>query len=116
MIDGDTLAVRARIWLDQDVATIVRIDGIDAPELRGTCDAERARAVAARAALAWLIGDGPVTLTDVGHDKYGGRVRAEVATAAGADVAETLIAAGLVRRYAGGTRQPWCTAGGDPMP
>ena len=93
VIDGDTLAVRARIWLDQDVATVVRIDGIDAPELKGACAAERERAIAAQAALVRLIGDGQVALIDVRHDKYGGRVRATVATAAGVVLADALIAA-----------------------
>lgn len=116
VIDGDTLAVRARIWLDQDVTTLVRIDGIDTPELDAACAAERARGLAAQAALAWLVGADPVALSDVDYDKYGGRVRAKVTTAAGADVAETLIAAGLARAYAGGARQPWCAADGTPLP
>jgi hypothetical protein len=33
VIDGDTIEVRARIWLDLDLTTRVRLAGIDAPEL-----------------------------------------------------------------------------------
>ena len=51
IIDGDTLAVRARIWLDQTIEARVRLSGIDAPELRGRCAAERHAAVAARALI-----------------------------------------------------------------
>ena len=41
VLDGDTLVVRARIWLGQDVETRIRLDGIDAPELKGKCESER---------------------------------------------------------------------------
>ncbi len=74
VIDGDTLAVRARIWLGQDIAVHVRIDGIDAPELRGRCAAERAAAQAARMALSRRTLGQPVQLTGIRWDKYGGRV------------------------------------------
>ena len=37
VIDGDTLRVRARIWLGQDLAIYVRLAGVDAPEVRGSC-------------------------------------------------------------------------------
>jgi hypothetical protein len=37
VIDGDTIEVRARIWLGLDLTTRVRLSGIDAPELDGAC-------------------------------------------------------------------------------
>ena len=43
IVDGDTLAVRVAIWLEQDLNVLVRIRGIDAPELRGRCDDETDR-------------------------------------------------------------------------
>ena len=49
VIDGDTIEVRARIWLDLDLTTRVRLAGIDAPELNGACPEERRRAEEARA-------------------------------------------------------------------
>lgn len=114
VVDGDTLAVRARIWLDQQVEILVRLDGIDAPELRGACADERRRAGAARAGLERLVQDGDVSLLAVRHDKYGGRVRATVLDADGRDLAQALIAADLVRPYAGGARQSWCGGEGAP--
>ena len=48
VVDGDTVVVRARIWLGQEVEIHVRLAGIDAPELRGKCARERALAVRAR--------------------------------------------------------------------
>ncbi len=109
VVDGDTIVARARIWLGQEVETRVRLTGIDAPELRGRCAAERRAAERARALLVAAIGGGPVDLLDVGYDKYGGRVVARVRTADGRDLAETLQAAGLARRYDGGARRPWCS-------
>ena len=108
VIDGDTLRVRARIWLDQEVDTIVRLEGIDAPELDGSCGSERELAARARDRLAELIGDGVIALLQVRHDKYGGRVLATVTDARGRDVGAALVRAGLARAYQGGARVSWC--------
>lgn len=108
VIDGDTIEVKARIWIDQAVTTRVRLLGVDAPELNGTCAAERRLGRRARDAVADLIGAGAVTLTDIRYGKYAGRVLAHVATAAGVDVATALVARGLARAYDGGTRPGWC--------
>ena len=107
VIDGDTLEVRARIWLGIEVTTLLRLDGIDTPELRGKCPAERELASRARAFLAARIGAGPVLLSEVREDKFGGRVIAQAA-AGGEDLAAALIAAGLARAYLGGAREGWC--------
>ncbi len=110
VIDGDTIAVRARIWLGQDVETRVRVAGVDAPELRGACPRERALAVAARDFLVAAVGDAVVTLTDIRYDKFGGRVLARVENAEGENVSTLLVDAGLGRVYSGGKRAPWCAA------
>jgi endonuclease YncB( thermonuclease family) len=112
VVDGDTLVARARIWLGQTVETHVRLAGVDAPELRGKCAAEKARARAAREALLRLVGEGPVMLADIEIDKYGGRVLARVTTGAHDDVATALVEGGYVRAYAGGARSGWCGAEG----
>lgn len=106
-IDGDTLEVSARIWPDQTVRTAVRLDGIDAPELRGDCDGERALAREARDVLATMAGR-RVLLLRVRHDKYGGRVVARVLDEHGGDVGDRLIAAGVARPYNGERRGSWC--------
>src|SRR3954454_8376143 len=59
VIDGDTIEVRARIWLDLDLTTRVRLAGIDAPELNGGCAEERRLAGMAKLALAEELGSGP---------------------------------------------------------
>jgi endonuclease YncB( thermonuclease family) len=108
VLDGDTIAVRARIWLGQELATRVRLSGIDAPELHGKCERERRLAAAARAFLAQHLADRPVELRDVQFGKYAGRVVARVVTNKGEDVAAALLEAGLARPYDGGARRPWC--------
>ncbi|WP_245838114.1 thermonuclease family protein [Niveispirillum lacus] len=115
VVDGDTLAVRVTVWLDQEVTTRVRVDGIDTPESRSACAEEKRMAQEARQKLASLVatategkGNGTIRLHDVEHDKFGGRVRARVTLADGTDLAQAMINAGHARPYQGGKRQPWC--------
>jgi endonuclease YncB( thermonuclease family) len=117
VIDGDTLEVSAHIWLGQDVATRVRLAGIDAPELQGGCRHEREMAARARAhvlaRLAPAAGSpARVSLYDINLDKYGGRVLARVLTADGEDLGLSLLAAGLARPYAGRGRRSWYAGAG----
>ena len=107
VVDGDTLEVRAHIWLGQQVDTLVRITGIDAPELKAKCAAERAAARRARDALVERIGDRPVMLRDIRFEKYAGRVMSRVESG-GTDVGRALIGDGLVRSYGGKKREKWC--------
>jgi endonuclease YncB( thermonuclease family) len=108
VIDGDTLLVRALVWPGHSVRVSVRVRGIDAPEIRSRCDDERAAAQVAREALAEMVRDGPIVMSTISGDKYFGRVLADVATAGGEAVAQSLLAAGLVQPYRGGKRRPHC--------
>lgn len=109
VIDGDTLAVRVRVWLDQEIVTRVRLTGVDTPELRGKCDREREMAGNARQALIGLLAQKNIRLFDVRHDKYAGRVLARAVTADGVDISKFLIEKGMARPYAGNARQSWCS-------
>jgi endonuclease YncB( thermonuclease family) len=106
--DGDTLIVRARIWLGQVVSTKVRLAGVDAPELRGRCSREKLMARDARRFVERKLAGGGVTLRDIRFGKYAGRVLARVITAEGEDLGKALLAAGLARPYRGGRRGSWC--------
>lgn len=106
VVDGDTLRVAAEIWIDQRVTVLVRLRGVDAPELHARCEAERRGAEAARAWLADAAA-APLMLYDIAPDKYAGRVDARV-VAGDVDLAAGLLAAGLARPYGGGARAGWC--------
>ena len=114
VVDGDTLKVRARIWLGQELTTRVRLAGIDAPEARSDCPRERALAARARAFLSARLrpaGAGvpaQVQLHDIRNGKYAGRVLARVESAAGLDLGRALLDAGLAHAYDGRRRAPWC--------
>jgi endonuclease YncB( thermonuclease family) len=110
VFDGDTFEARVRIWPGTDVTTRVRLRGIDAPEMRGRCDDERDKAIAARDALTRILAEGGIGISHVGQDKYGGRVDADASTAQTPDVAGALLAAGHARAYGGGRREGWCVA------
>ncbi|MSO85871.1 MAG: nuclease [Rhodospirillales bacterium] len=113
VIDGDTIVVRARIWLGQDVETRVRLSGADAPEIKARCEEERRLAWAARDFVHDRVAFRRVSLRDIRYDKYGRRVLARVITPEGEDLAESLIAAGLARPYGGGARAGWCSDKGS---
>jgi len=108
VVDGDTLAVKAEIWLGQTVEIDVRLAGIDAPELKGKCPQEREGATRARDYLARLSEGGAVRLTNVRRDKFGGRVIANVSNDATPDFSAALRAQGLARTYDGAKRGGWC--------
>jgi len=66
------------------------------------------KAVAAREALTRILAEGAVGVANVGIDKYGGRVDADVSTSRTADVSAAMLSAGYARAYAGGRRAGWC--------
>ncbi|MEX6506093.1 thermonuclease family protein [Jiella sp. M17.18] len=106
--DGDTVEVEAFVWPMQTVHVAVRLKGIDAPEHRGKCPAEKHAADVATARLTALVGDGTVSLFDVSGGKYYGRVLARIGTADDKDLSKTLLKEGLVAPYSGGKRRNWC--------
>jgi micrococcal nuclease len=107
-VDGDTLTVKARIWLDLEMTVNIRIRGIDAPEIRGGCSREKILAAAATDRLFEVAGSGTINLSNIDKDKYFGRVVADVTTADGRSVAPLMLESGLVRTYAGRERRGWC--------
>jgi micrococcal nuclease len=106
VIDGDTIEVRVRIWLDLDLTTRVRLAGIDAPELNGGCAEERRLAGMAKLALTETLGSGPVWLADIRRDKYGGRVVAEVVLSDGRNASATMLSSGAAAAW--GSTPAWC--------
>ena len=111
-IDGDTFEARVHLSPGLDLNTRVRLRGIDAPELKAACPQELQMAEAASAALRSLLGEGEVTISNIGPDKYSGRVVADVSTRKTGNVSAALLAAGHARSYSGGHRNGWCTNAG----
>lgn len=108
VVDGDTIIVRARIWLGQEVETRLRLARVDAPEIHGKCPRERELARAARAFLVARLTGGRVTLRDIQYGKFAGRVVARLEGPGGEDLGQAMRAQGLARAYGGGRRQGWC--------
>jgi micrococcal nuclease len=100
VVDGDTLTVRARIWINQE---------LDAPELNGVCEIERMKAKAAREFLERRTENRLVVLHDISNDKYGGRVVARITTESGEDLGALLLDENLAAPYDGrGAKAKWC--------
>ena len=107
VIDGNTVELRIKAWLDLEVVTHVRLRDIDAPQLHGHGPGEREAAEKARDYLINLLGDAPVTLTLISLDKYGGRIDARMQLPTGEDASSSMLAAGhAVRSH--GSRAPRC--------
>lgn len=108
VLDGDTIAVRLHIWIGQHIETNVRLAGIDTPEIKGKCAAERSMAVQARQELETLLASNTVTLSNIRLEKYAGRVLADAVNGEGINLASHLKDKGLARAYGGKKRLGWC--------
>jgi endonuclease YncB( thermonuclease family) len=109
-IDGDTFLARVHPREGRDLVARVRLRGIDAPEMKASCQRELDKAEAATDALRGLLGQGGVTISNLGADKYG-RVLADVATRRTPSVSAAMLAGGYARSYNGGHRDGWCGRG-----
>ena len=111
VIDGDTVVVNADIWPGIVVHEIsVRVDGIDTPERRGKCDAEKQLAESAKLMMADLFAPGSaVDLRNVRDGKFAGRVLADVSSDLAGDWATSITRARLAVEYHGrGEKADWC--------
>jgi micrococcal nuclease len=113
-IDGDTIKVHMPGLPHELQPVKVRVLGIDTPESggRAKCARERELGAKASALTRFLINDARarrlvVTFSEIGWDKYGGRIDARVSID-GRSLGDTLISAGLARTYDGGKRAGWC--------
>ena len=112
VIDGDTLEVRAQIWVGQEVRVRVRLSNVDTPELNGKCHDERRLAHHARSFVVQEIAGGPILLTNIRLGKYAGRVIAEIETASGQHLGARLLRAGLAKPYRKRRYGRWCCPDG----
>ena len=88
---------------------LVRVNGVNAPEIRGKCKSEKERAKVARDYLKEVLGD-RAFLRDVFLGKWAGRIVATVLNKKGQNVATLLIEGGYGVEYDGkSARQSWCS-------
>ncbi|AYM66191.1 thermonuclease family protein [Agrobacterium fabrum] len=102
VLDGDTIIVQGEH---------IRIEGINAPELKGKCREESVRALRARSRLMELLKNAEIGIDRNGFDRYR-RTLAFVA-ADGNPVGDVLMREGLARKWVqtyNGQQEPWCQA------
>ncbi|MGR9293679.1 thermonuclease family protein (plasmid) [Rhizobium leguminosarum] len=102
VVDGDTIVVQGEH---------IRIEGINAPELKCKCREESVRALRSRSRLMQLLAAGRVEIERNGFDRYR-RTLAFVAVE-GEAVGDVLMREGLARKWVqqyNGQQEPWCQA------
>jgi endonuclease YncB( thermonuclease family) len=112
VIDGDTVLLDAK-WSPYELEWKVRIKGVDTPEKGkfAKCSSERVLAKVATIELQKLLKNSgnKILLSHVSHDKYGGRILAEVYLPDGRKVSDILISKGVAKPYHGrGPKPNWC--------
>ena len=108
VVDGDTIAVEARPWPGQIIETLVRVRGVDTPELRSSCGAEKEAANIAKDYVISLLDEGDrVELRAIAGDKYFGRVVADVGVPEKGDLSTLLLTGGYAVPYDGGRKTPF---------
>lgn len=111
VIDGDTLTIEA-LYLPKPLKPELklRIIGVDTPEKghRAKCDAERTKALEAKAFTQEIINQGKVKKIRLhSWDKYGGRVLGDVLIDE-KSLSELLIQSNYAVKYDGGKKTLWC--------
>ena len=103
VVDGDTVDLRVDLGFRVTTVQRFRLARINAPEMHDARPDIQAKAEQAKERLELLLKSGGVILRSekpLSDDKYG-RWLAEIYTATGVDVNQTLIDEGLVKLYPG---------------
>ena len=98
VVDGDTVAAGGYR---------IRLLGLQAPELRGGCEEEKALGRKAKARLEALIAAAEVVERRIGEPGKYSQIQARLLLD-GRNAADQLIAEGLAVPYDGGPRPGWC--------
>lgn len=116
VIDGDTFRARIDIWLGQSVEVKVRLKGVDTPELRGKCAAEKKLALEAKEFATKWLEENPAQLVGVHYGTYAGRVLATIERSrvlattknkGGDTLSAALLSENLAKPYRG-RKAKWC--------
>jgi endonuclease YncB( thermonuclease family) len=106
--DADTFKVHIEGWPDIIGKSVsIRVNGVDAAEMRGKCESEKLAAREAKQFTVAQLRQGKVIeLRNMKRGKYF-RILADVYID-DVNLADQLIAAGLARPYDGSKRLSWC--------
>jgi len=106
--DADTFRVNIKTWPDiigQGIS--IRVQGIDAPEIRGKCKVEKQAALRAKQFTVSVLHNARrIELRNIQRGKYF-RILADV-WVDGKRLSQALIKAGHAQVYKGGKRLGWC--------
>lgn len=109
VIDGDTIRVKAHLWLGLHKSIKIRFSGVQSPELHSAkCDYERKLAEEAKAITTKAIANKPVQLINVRYGKYSGRVVAEVLNHEDKNLNVFLFENALAQPSKTGKKVDWC--------
>lgn len=107
--DADTFRVNIKGYpsiVGENIS--IRVNGVDAPEIKGKCESEKTAAQKAKQfTVEALKSAKTVELRNVKRGKYF-RILADVYTDDHQSLAEGLIKSGHARPYDGGKREGWC--------
>jgi len=106
--DGDSFRSQFVVWPNPrlSLTALVRINGIDAPEMKAKAACERKAAQEATDVVIQFLALPEALVCIEGKEKYG---RQLVSVFAGeTNLSELLIRHGLAKPYKGGKRGPWC--------
>ena len=109
VVDGDTLRAEMVGAPNPLNRVSIRVSGIDTPEMRGDCLAEKEKAREAKKFLNnKFLNTNSITFGTLDWDKYGGRILADVYFD-GVAVSKIMIDAGYATPYHGGKKESiWC--------
>ena len=114
IIDGDTIRVEAHPWPGHQWTGLIRLRGIDAPELRRSkCQEEKDQGIMARDTLVSLIPP-RVFLANIKSGTFGKRIVANVMDG-NKDLAHMLMENGVGRPYFKGKRKTWCNESAESI-
>jgi len=106
--DADTFRASIEGWPDIIGKSMsIRVNGIDAAEMRGKCQKEKDMARAAKQATVAMLREAKkIELRNMKRGKYF-RIIADVYVD-GKNLGEVLVNQGMARKYSGGKREGWC--------
>lgn len=110
VVDGDTILFEA-LWMPSPLKKVVsvRLPHIDTAERRGKCEEERILADRATQFVKAQLKDARIIqVSPIQHDKFGGRLIADVYLD-GKSLSQTMLEMGYAKPYEGGRKEGWCT-------